>query len=1279
MGRLMQHRHRLAVALLLTCGTTLAQVKSEPYVWKSVTILANGFVNGIVYGQAEGGPCYINTDMGGAYRLDAKSNEWACLTDWIAHDDFSLNQMGCETIAADPTDADRVYAGLGTYMGPSAVVRSNDQGRTWQRTNVPFPMNGNGSARNSGQRMNVDPNLPSRLLYGTRTKGLYESRDSAATWAAIEAFPATGEQARPCKDTGLTWTLFDKASGKPGSATPVAFVGVCTRDADKLWRTADAGKTWQPVPGQPGGPLLPTRAALTADGKTLYATFVVAADCPGPSGVVGGAIYRCDDPAGASPTWTEISPKLDGRGGFSGVSLDPQTPGTLYVTTLCHYAGGGDDIFRTRDVGRTWSPLHIRNHRDDRSAPYAKDIGLHWTGDVQVNPHDANEAIFTTGYGLYRTTNLAADEPTWTFYNQGFEQSAVLELVSPKRGTANLISAIGDRDGYRHEDFAVSPKYGRLGQKNDFGQTKNLSMGTCNDLDVAYDQPDVCVRVGSGSQYSNDGGITWQTFPGETPRNGFAEAGGRLGPSGGTIAVAPDASSAVWAPNRQLPRVSERHGDGWTEWKDVQGLSAGVRSLAADYGRRGTFYADAADGVFVSTDGGRTFKPTKTKPPTAGIGMRATPGHAGHLWMTCGKAGVAGLWHSTDGGDTWKRVAANDIVVAKQVGLGAPPPGRDYPAVFIGGTVGQTRGFFRSDDAGGTWVRVNNDAHQYGNVTVINGDTRVFGRLYVGTNGRGIFYGEPIAPESAKKIEEDAAGRGTASTIAAGGNDPGLDMAPDTNIDVVRAAVAAIPTPLPAGPVKADWDSLKSHYRVPPWYAEAKFGLMMHWGLFSVPAYRSEWYEKHMYAALSDWHVQNFGPPETFGYKDFIPMFTAAKFDPADWADLFARSGARFVIPTAQHHDGFALWASDGAAPWNAGLIGPKRDLIGDLCKAVRARGLKFGVSNHGIENFTFINPHREIADRLKAAKADLFDPTYADFYHVADRSDAACQRFLVNWAARNVELIEKYQPDILWFDNGIDQRFLDPLKLWLAAYYYNRAEAWGKAVTLNTKKAAYAPGGSNIQTIGSVIDFEKIGGRSPGGIRTGVWDVDEPIGSTWGYTRDMKIALPRTIIAKLVDTVSKNGTLMLNLSPQADGTIDRPQRDTLLAVGDWLKVNGEAIYGTHSWTKFAEGGGRDAKTPRIHFTVKGDALYAIVLGDWPGGAVTIHSLNATASVDGEVREVTLLGRAGRLAFQRDADGLTVTLPPEPPCAHAYVLKIVGLKTNASTTTPDGNPLPDQR
>ncbi len=274
-----------------------------------------------------------------------------------------------------------------------------------------------------------------------------------------------------------------------------------------------------------------------------------------------------------------------------------------------------------------------------------------------------------------------------------------------------------------------------------------------------------------------------------------------------------------------------------------------------------------------------------------------------------------------------------------------------------------------------------------------------------------------------------------------------------------------------------------------------------------------------------------------------------------------------------------------------------------------------------------------------------------------------------MNWVERNVELINKYQPDMLWFDNGVDMRFLDPLKLWVAAYYYNRAAEWGKEVSISTKKAAYAPSGTNVKTIGSIIDFEKIGGRSPAGIRTGAWQVDHPIGSTWGYTTGMRISSSGSIISALVDTVSKNGNLLLNLSPTSDGTLPEEEQKTLLGVGEWLGLNGEAIYGTHNWVKFSDGQPRGGLN--VHFTVKDDVLYAIIVGNWPKGAAVINSLG---SGQGKISKVSMLGVQGALSFEQGAGGLTVTLPAAAPCKSAYVLKIEGLAMNPPLATPDGNP-----
>jgi alpha-L-fucosidase len=515
-----------------------------------------------------------------------------------------------------------------------------------------------------------------------------------------------------------------------------------------------------------------------------------------------------------------------------------------------------------------------------------------------------------------------------------------------------------------------------------------------------------------------------------------------------------------------------------------------------------------------------------------------------------------------------------------------------------------------------------------------------------------------------------------AKQIAEGGNAEGFDMAPETKLPVVEAAVAAIPETIPSGPYQPTWDSLKANYKVPKWFFDAKFGIFMHWGLYAVPAHgtggAAEWYEKHMYGGgeTLQWHTQKFGAPDVFGYKDFIPMFTADKWDPDAWAALFKKAGAKYVVPTAQHHDNFSLWDSQ-VNPWNAKQMGPKRDLIGDLSKAIRAQGLKFGVSNHGIEAFQFVNPNAAVTAAMKAKQADVYDPKWEEFYHVADRSDEACKRFLVNWAERNAELIDKYQPDLLWFDNGVDMRFIDPLKLWVAAYYYNRAVEWKKEVSISTKKAAYAPDGTNVKTIGSIIDFEKIGARSPAGIRTGEWQVDEPIGSTWGYSDGMRIASPGSVVGKLVNTVSQNGNLLLNISPKADGTIPEDQQATLLEVGKWLDVNGEAIYGTHAWIKCDDGTGAKGGL-NIRYTVKDDALYAIVVGKWPS-SITLKALAAGQGVEGSVAGVSLLGGSD-LKFQQATDGLRIDFPATAPCKYAYAVKITGLKMNPSTWTDSGNP-----
>ncbi len=465
-------------------------------------------------------------------------------------------------------------------------------------------------------------------------------------------------------------------------------------------------------------------------------------------------------------------------------------------------------------------------------------------------------------------------------------------------------------------------------------------------------------------------------------------------------------------------------------------------------------------------------------------------------------------------------------------------------------------------------------------------------------------------------------------------------MGPPATPGIVAAADKGVAKPMPKGPFEPTWDSLRKNYRTPSWFEDAKFGIFMHWGVYSVAAHHNEWYEKHMYGAEAEWHAQHFGPQEKFGYKDLIPLFTAAKWDPDAWAALFKKSGARVVMAMAQHHDNFALWDSQ-VTPINSKTMGPHRDIVGDLGAAVRKQGLRLGDLKPRRRKLHLRRPRPASFARAWRRQRPISSTPHGPRSTMSPiAATRAMTRFLTDWVDRNLELIDKYRPDMLWFDNGVNLRLLDPLKLHIAAYYYNRAREWGKEVSLATKFNAYAPSNDDTRQIGSIVDFEKVGARSPAGIRPGPWMVDDPIGgNSWGYIDGLRLASAESVIDRLIDTVSKGGFYMFNISPMADGTIPQNQRDVLLKIGAWLEINGEAIYGTRPWTQFMESG-----TPAYHFTTKGDTLYAMASA-WPQGEAVVSSL-AAGRAAGKVSGVTLLGYDGALAFTQDAQGLHIKLPP---------------------------------
>jgi photosystem II stability/assembly factor-like uncharacterized protein len=783
----MQHKFRTlavgvtAVATVFAAGVVAsrtaapaAAAASDPYAWKNVQIAGGGFVPSIIFNQSQANLVYARTDIGGAYRLDSATGRWVPMLDWVGQSNWGYN--GVVSLATDSVDPNRVYVAAGMYTNSwdpnnGAILRSSDKGATWQTSPLPFKLGGNMPGRGMGERLAIDPNRNSILyLAAPSGNGLWRSTDSGVTWAKVTSFPNPGNYAQDPNDPngylndnqGVVWVTFDKRTGTAGNTTQTIYVGVADKQ-NTVYRTTDGGATWSRLAGQPTG-YIAHKGVLDTSGGYLY---LATSDTGGPYDGAKGDVWKY---ATATGTWTQISPipssSSDDYFGYSGLTIDRQNPNTIMVATQVSW--WPDAIFwRSTDGGATWTRIWEFTSYPNRSFRYKMDVSrspwltfgsnpqppevtpkLGWMNEsLEIDPFNSNRFMYGTGATIYGSTDLT----TWDSGGQitikpmapGLEETAVLDLISPPTG-APLVSGLGDIGGFRHTNLDAVPPMMFTGP----------SFTTTTSVDYAELNPSVMVRAGnftdadrpndSHAAFSTDGGANW--FQGSEP-GGINE--------GGTIAANADGSRFLWAPKNSAVVYSVGFGNTWTQ-------SSGIPQNAvveSDRVNPNTFYGYAGGTFYVSTNGGASFTAAATGLPTTTTKFKAVAGAQGEIWLA---GGEGGLLRSTNGGTSFTKLATVEGALA--VGFGKAAPGRTNPAVFLVGQVDGKKGVFRSDDAGASWLRINDDQHQYGNIgDTITGDPRIFGRVYLGTNGRGIIYGDRTGPQPSYSVSPSASGSRSAS------------------------------------------------------------------------------------------------------------------------------------------------------------------------------------------------------------------------------------------------------------------------------------------------------------------------------------------------------------------------------------------------------------------------------------------------------------------------------------------------------------------------------------
>ncbi|MCP1469267.1 photosystem II stability/assembly factor-like uncharacterized protein [Sphingobium sp. OAS761] len=699
--------------------------QAAPYTWHTLPFGGGGFVDGFVYHPREQGILYARTDIGGLYRYDYAAKRWLPLLDHLSRRDGDL--MGVLGIAIDPANPDKVYAACGLYLNQwsrkGAILRSNDRGGTWQITELPIHVGGNADGRGSGERLAVDPHNPDVLYYGSNEDGLWMSTDGGRSFSRSRA-------------SQRSFSLIAADPSDPSSLWAGTADG-----AGALVHSRDGGQSFAAVAGLPE--MVPQRLAFAPDGS-MYVAFAKSDGqaAVNPGHAVNGAVWKRDAKGGQ---WRDVTPKgpsPDASGGFSGI--DVSRDGIVAVSTLDRWHPG-DDIYVSHDGGQSWTGLQDKARHLSEGYPWlvnylnGKDDMGHWISDLKFNPFDAEEMIYGTGFGIWMSRNFTSAKSDQTvdfdFAVHNLEETVSLQLVSPTRG-ARVMSAMGDVAGAAWDDLAHSPS-ARLFTPN---KENNFS------IDYAGLRPEILVRTTANSPNngfrSRDGGASWESFA-STPYKRPTGGEGWRGP--GRIAISARGTALVWAPEKDGAHYSTDGGMSWQRssgWPvdDGQNLQP-----IADKVYDGIFYVfdRSTSRILASGDGGAQFNVLvdglPKLEPWQGAQLAVVPSRGRDLWL----ATSLGLFHSPDSKSKMDQIG--NVDESWLISFGAATTKNGYPAIFLWGKVKGVEGLWRSDDEAASWVRINDDAHQYGELRAIAGDMVEPGLLYIAPHGRGVIVGRPSA------------------------------------------------------------------------------------------------------------------------------------------------------------------------------------------------------------------------------------------------------------------------------------------------------------------------------------------------------------------------------------------------------------------------------------------------------------------------------------------------------------------------------------------------------